>query len=174
MKAWNELLLGAIAGIVATGPMTAAMVLMHRRLPLRERYPLPPREITMKLARESGVASKLSSDTRSAATLLSHFAYGAVCGAIYTASVDPRPRAVEKGLLFGLLVWVGSYLGWLPATGILRPATEHPVRRNLLMIAAHFVWGLALAGFAKLLSEESRGALAQPFSTPGPEHDATG
>jgi hypothetical protein len=28
--------------------------------------------------------------------------------------------------------------------GILRPATEHPARRNALMIGAHVVWGVAL------------------------------
>ena len=33
-------LLGAICGVVATGPMTAAMVLWHRRLPAGEKYPL--------------------------------------------------------------------------------------------------------------------------------------
>jgi putative membrane protein len=34
-----------------------------------------------------------------------------------------------------------SYLGLLPALGILRPATEHPERRNALMIVAHLIWG---------------------------------
>ena len=28
---------------------------------------------------------------------------------------------------------------------ILSPATRHPVQRNLLMLAAHVVWGLTLA-----------------------------
>ncbi len=51
------------------------------------------------------------------------------------------------GAGFGLAVWAGSYLGWLPAAGILRPATEHPPRRVALMIAAHLVWG-ASAGLA--------------------------
>ena len=29
--------------------------------------------------------------------------------------------------------------------GILKPATRHPGRRNMLMIAAHIVWGAATA-----------------------------
>jgi putative membrane protein len=32
----------------------------------------------------------------------------------------------------------------LAALGILKPATEHPPRRNALMIAAHLIWGAVL------------------------------
>jgi len=39
---WPRVILGFICGVVATGPMTAAMVLWHRWLPAREKYPLPP------------------------------------------------------------------------------------------------------------------------------------
>jgi len=48
-----------------------------------------------------------------------------------------------KGIVFGLGVWAASYLAWLPALGILPPATEAPPRRNAVMIAAHIVWGAA-------------------------------
>jgi hypothetical protein len=54
---------------------------------------------------------------------------------------------VLAGVGFGLAVWAVSYLGWLPAAGILSPATEHPARRNALMIGAHVVWG-ATTGLA--------------------------
>jgi uncharacterized membrane protein YagU involved in acid resistance len=49
-----------------------------------------------------------------------------------------------KGMIFGLLVWFSSYLGLLPATGILHQPKEQPPRPNLLMIVAHLVWGAAL------------------------------
>jgi hypothetical protein len=64
---------------------------------------------------------------------------------------------VLAGAGFGVAVWAGSYLGWLPAAGILSPATEHPPRRNALMIASHVVWG-ATAGvvFDKLAGEDRR------------------
>lgn len=41
-------------------------------------------------------------------------------------------------------MWAGSYLELLPALGILRPATQHPVRRTALMVGAHLVWGATL------------------------------
>ena len=158
--------IGFIAGVVATGPMTTAMILWHRRLPLTERYPLPPREITMKAARVAGVSDRVSEETRSAATLLAHFGYGGAAGAIYGAVSDeiPAPTLV-KGVGAGLLLWAGSYLGLLPGTGILKMATEHPARRNALMIGAHVVWGVAMANLAELLKEESDAPGLQPFSS---------
>jgi putative membrane protein len=166
--------IGLIAGVVATGPMTVAMLLWHRRLPRHERYPLPPREITMKLARKAGVAGKMTSEERSAATFLAHFGYGGAAGAIYGAIIDEVPvRPVLKGIGFGLLVWTGSYLGFLPGMGILHSATRHPARRNLLMIGAHVVWGAATGLVTGLFKEEARGVGSRPFSSVSLRHKDT-
>ncbi|MFN2508570.1 MAG: DUF6789 family protein [Chthoniobacterales bacterium] len=159
-------MIGLIAGVVATGPMTVAMILWHRRLPASERYPLPPREITMKLAREAGVSHRMNSEVRSAATLLAHFGYGGAAGAVYGAISDEIPSSsMSKGAGFGLLLWAGSYLGLLPGAGILKTATEHPARRNLLMIASHLVWGAAMGAIAELLKEDAHGSGLKPFSS---------
>ena len=165
MDVLNRLLLGTIGGVVATGPMTVAMILLHRRLPFRERYPLPPREITMKIASKAGVAEELSAPAQTAATLLAHFGYGAAAGALYTGALNPRANPVAKGLLFGLFVWGASYLGLLPAAGVLSPATEHPGRRSALMIAAHLLWGATLGGFAKVLADEQETLAPTPLSS---------
>lgn len=159
-------LIGFIAGVVATGPMTVAMILWHRRLPVSERYPLPPREITMKLAHGAGLSQRMSSEAKSAATLLAHFGYGGAAGALYGAVREEIPApTLYKGIGFGLLLWAGSYLGLLPGTGILKAATAHPARRNLLMIGAHVVWGAATGAVADLLKEEAHGAGSRPFSS---------
>ena len=55
---------------------------------------------------------------------------------------------MANGVVYGLTVWAGSYLGLLPAAGILRPAAEHPPRRTALMIAAHVLWGGVLGALA--------------------------
>lgn len=140
----SKLLTGALAGSIATAPMTLAMEAMHRWLPPSERYPLPPSEITTKLTSEAGVDQHLDQQQHTALTLVNHFAYGAGAGSIYALLASklraPLPAALW-GIGYGLVVWTVSYLGLLPALGILRPATEHPERRNLLMIAAHVVWG---------------------------------
>jgi len=154
----NRILLGALAGLAATAPMTLAMKLMHEQLPREERYPLPPRQVTEGLAEKAGVNEQLGEEERKAATWVSHFAYGTACGALYGAV--PGVRALGhpalSGVGFGLAVWAGSYLGWLPAAGVLAPATEHPARRNALMIAAHVVWGATTGLALERLAEDGR------------------
>lgn len=143
----RRMLLGALAGMAATVPMTLAMIAMHRRLPRRERYPLPPRAVTMEVLDSVGVQEQqLDESQKSGVTLLSHFGYGAGVGALYAPLAHAvRLPPLASGCIYGLTVWAGSYLGWLPAAGLITPATEHPARRNALMITAHLVWGATTA-----------------------------
>ena len=136
----SRLLIAAIAGIVGTAAMTAAMRGLHGRLPPAERYPLPPREIEERTIGFDGEGA--AEDL----TLLAHFGFGAGAGAAMTAAKIPGP---VLGSALGVVVWLGSYMGWVPASRILRPATTHPWRRNLLMIAVHLVWGSVTAATAK-------------------------
>ncbi len=152
----KRILFGALAGLAATAPMTLAMKLMHEQLPREEQYPLPPRQVTEGVAEKAGVNRHLDEESREAATWVSHFAYGTACGALYGALSGGRAlgRPVLAGVGFGLAVWAGSYLGWLPAAGLISPATEHPARRNALMIAAHAVWGAGVGVALERLSDE--------------------
>jgi len=134
--------------------MTVLMEVGRRLLPWREQYPLPPRQITEVLACKTGVDDDLTTQEKQVATAFAHFGYGAAMGALYGGVVRPvvsTSTLGEKnhlaGVGWGLAVWTGSYLGLLPALGILSPATRHPARRNALMIAAHVVWGVALEEF---------------------------
>jgi putative membrane protein len=53
-------------------------------------------------------------------------------------------------MLFGGLVWIVSYLGWLPMTGFLSSALRHPAERNELMITAHLIWGAVIASITDM------------------------
>ena len=130
----TRLLFGGIAGFAATVAMTSVMARLHRRLPERDRYPLPPREITEQLT--GGTDGQVRRRAMAA-----HFLYGGACGAA-VAALRPNPSLAE-GATAGVAIWAGSYFGWVPGFGILRPASQHPAPRNALMIAAHLVWGAA-------------------------------
>ena len=141
----NKIVAGTLAGLTATAPMTAAMIAMHKALPAHERYPLPPRKVTMRAARRAGVKKRLDEPQRKAATLAAHFGYGAAMGGIFAMLAPRAPgRPIPKGIAWGLIVWATSYLGLLPATGLHESATRHPRERNLLMILAHIIWGGSL------------------------------
>jgi putative membrane protein len=146
------LLLGATAGFLGTIPMTIFMLAMHRFLPKWQQYALPPQEITDELADRANLKKHMDKKERLGAALASHFGYGATMGAIYSliSKRIPLPYLL-KGMLFGLVVWVASYLGLLPSLRISQSADEEPVRRNLLMIAAHIVWGSTTGIVAALL-----------------------
>lgn len=158
----NPLLKGAIAGTLATIPMTLVMSALFRRLPREQRYPLPPVLLTFRLARTLPGAPALEGRQLTATALAAHFAYGALTGAIYP--LFARTRLVQSapllmGPAYGLGVWAASYLGWIPAARLLAPATRHPARRNVLMGIAHVVWGAALAAAFERLAGSDRAAL---------------
>lgn len=154
MSLQTTLTKGALAGFAATLPMSAVMLAAHEFLPPHERYPLPPSEIVSRVAEKVGVEEAAAGSDHKLLTTASHFAYGAATGALYAALPHQiSPSSALNGTIFGLIVWAGSYLGLLPALGILRPATKHPARRNALMIAAHVVWGSALGVLVDSLQE---------------------
>jgi hypothetical protein len=140
--------------------MTSAMRRLHEKLPEQERYPLTPREIV-----DSAVT--LDEAEGRDLTTLSHFAYGAACGAVIAAT-NPRPGRRE-GAGAGIAVWLVSYMGWIPSLGLLKPATRHPASRNLLMVAAHIVWGLATAKAIREIGEARETIFAN-----GPDLDIPG
>ncbi len=141
----RTLLFGALAGMAATTAMTGVMRNLYPRLPAGERYPLPPREITERMAKMAGInASERALET---STVALHFIAGAATGAAFPLITRSRSPVVGAG--YGIALWAVSYLGWLPAAGVLKPATRHPWRRNVLMLAAHALWGGALASGLK-------------------------
>jgi hypothetical protein len=152
----NGMLIGAAAGVAATVPMTFVMETLHERLDGEPARPLPPREVTEGMAARAGVHHELSEQDKQDLTLAAHFAYGASCGAVF-GLVAPRsaPLAIATGMAFGLGVWAGSYLGWLPAMGVRHHARHDPVERSGLMIAAHVVWG-GVAGAIIGVSRDER------------------
>ncbi len=168
----SRMLIGAIAGFAGTLVMTAAMSRLHRRLPGKERYPLTPREIVDSSSEQLGVA--LSDEAAIDATTAAHFLYGAATGSVLgAANVRIGPAT---GAMAGVAVWVASYLGWIPGAGILKPATAHPPRRNLLMIAAHMVWGAATARAMRelVLARETMLAAGEDRDAPPAGREASG
>lgn len=142
----DRIVQGAVSGLLATVPMTAVMTMGHRQLPWHERKPLPPRPITMNVAKAVGLYGHLNEEQKSQMAMAAHYGYGAAAGALFGALSSERSTpGTGKGIVLGLAVWAVSYLALLPALGIFKAASHEPIRRNLLMILAHIVWGISLA-----------------------------
>lgn len=156
MRAFDRALLGVLASVAATMAMTATMRRLHTMLPDDERYPLPPREIV-----DRSVPAVDERQARSR-TMLAHFGFGGLAGALFAL----LPVIRGGGIAYGLGVWALSYLGWIPAARILTPAHRHPLRWNLLMIAAHIVWGLTLSKALKEMEDAADEAFASYCKRP--------
>jgi uncharacterized membrane protein YagU involved in acid resistance len=133
--------------------MTVFMETAHERLPGEPPRPLPPREVAEGLSVKAGVRSDMSERDLQDLTLALHVGYGSATGALFGVMAPKHPvAAIGAGMVFGLAVWAGSYLGWLPKFGVRQPIGYDPVARTRLMVAAHLVWGAA----AGLLAAKSR------------------
>ncbi len=78
-----------------------------------------------------------------------HFAFGAGVGALFGVLHAQLPARVRRhpalsGAAYATLVWAVSYQGWVPALGILPPATRDAPGRPATMLLAHWVYGATL------------------------------
>lgn len=134
----------AFAGFIATGPMTLVMQFLHETLP-RERRPLPPQVITERALQTVGLDDELSEESKKATTMAAHFGYGTAAGTLYgPLSQMLNLPPVLGGIGYGLAVGAASYLGWLPLAKLYPSALRETPERNLMLIAAHCVWGAVL------------------------------
>jgi putative membrane protein len=149
-------LIGATAGLVATIPMSAWMIIGKRLLSWRSQEPLPPVQITRNALRAVNLDRKLSGEQETALSVVNHFAYGAGVGGVYSQIFSPQSAdsAVASGITFGLGVWTASYMGWLPGVGLYRSPGNDTIGRTNLMIAAHMVWGGTLGLMSHFLSRQ--------------------
>lgn len=142
----NSILRGAWSGVMATSSMTLSLFRTHKALPWKEKSPLPPAIITDALQRKIGLFPNAKADVKEQATMVSHFGYGVVGGIAYAVIADKLPihSPLLKGSLFGLSIWAASYYGLIPALDLKSEGEDMTSKRNLMMIAAHVVWGAAL------------------------------
>jgi uncharacterized membrane protein YagU involved in acid resistance len=105
---------------------------------------LPPEKITAKMLHRSGIGH--SGAQQDALATVLHFGFGATAGAGFGV-LAPRSLIVRvpAGLTYGAAIWGVSYMGWVPALGIMPPAERDRRDRQAVMLAAHLVYGTALA-----------------------------
>lgn len=146
----------ALAGTIATLPMTVFMLATQRLLPRGQRYELPPELLMKEISQRTHTRLHWNKKLIVGATLVSHFGYGGAMGALYSPLEKQRSLpAPLLGTLFGLLVWAGNYLGLLPLLRSRAGGHREPGQRNFMMIVAHVVWGSSLGIIANILPQKN-------------------
>jgi len=84
---------------------------------------------------------------RNMLAVMSHLGFGAAAGGLF-ALLHGRLRLpialALQGMAYGLAVWLVSYMGWIPAFGLMPAATRDEPRRPVVMVFAHGVYGVVL------------------------------
>jgi hypothetical protein len=152
----NDVVRGAWAGMVATVPMSAWMLVAQQGGFLGQ---APPRKIVRRLLGKSRVPWGWRRDHRLTSTL-GHFAFGAAAGALFGAVVPRklgRPTRTLLGSGYGVAIWAAAYAWLLPALDLMPPPRRDRPGRPRAMLLAHVVFGAVL------------GALARRRPAPSPE-----
>ena len=154
MKVVAPLLVGAMAGAVSTVAMSAVMVGAKRAGVTGE---LPPERITRRAIDKVSV-EPLDDRTEDAIAAVAHLGFGSVVGALFglltTGTVAVRGSlaiAALTGMLYATGIWLVSYQGWVPALGVMPPASGDRRGRVVTMLTAHWVYGAALGILVRLL-----------------------
>src|ERR687893_608994 len=143
MRTLNTLVKGAVAGGLATLPMSGVMLAAGKAGLMGQQ---PPERITEAALDAVGVEQP-SEEVEKTATTAAHLGYGVAMGAAFALlqeQLRPSTPPVLSGIGFGLALWALSYAGWVPALGIMsRPEHDRPGRPES-MVAAHVVYGATL------------------------------
>jgi hypothetical protein len=151
----NRLLRGALAGAAATAPMSAVMV-GAKRFGLMGG--MPPEKITARVLRRRGI--RPSEEQQDALATAFHFGFGTGAGAIFGLIAPSRLVArLPLGMAYGAAIWGVSYMGWVPAFGIMPAADRDRRDRQVVMLAGHLVYGTALA---LMVGRRARGDSTDP------------
>lgn len=138
----SRLVVGAVAGFVATLAITSAIRRLRTKRSAPTRNLMTPRRLTATPSHRSRASPDLM--------LVAHFAYGAGCGAVM-AALSPRIGRAG-GALAGATVWLTAHMGWLPALGAVGPAPNRGLRQEAASLAAHISWGVSTAQAIRELS----------------------
>jgi len=150
---------GAIGGGLATIAMSLVM-LGARRVGLVDE--LPPDRMAA-VALDAADQRVRTGRAREALAVVLHVGFGVATGVLfgilYRRLRLPVP-ALPQGVVYGSLVWLISYMGWVPALGLMPAATRDGPRRPVVMVLAHGVYGAVL------------GALVGCWGAPSPHQHA--
>lgn len=146
----RSILIGGFAGVLATVPMTAVM-LAGKRLGLVG--DMPPKLVADVALNARGESDPGAFKATAVATEL-HLYVGAINGAVYTTlmnRVGPKLPAALEGALFGIIVWLMGYRGWMPQLKIMPPIEKDRPDRQAVLVISHLVYGAVLGIVARAM-----------------------
>ncbi|MBA2518051.1 MAG: DUF1440 domain-containing protein [Chloroflexia bacterium] len=133
---------GLISGALATAPMTLVLA-VSRWLGLFRTA--PPEQIAKNAAAEAGLEEVTDDPEFGPIWLGLHVVFGAGSGLGFGLVRPFLPRSpVAGGAVYGLIVWAVNYVGLMPVLGLFPSPRQAGIRRTVVMIVAHIVYGTVM------------------------------
>jgi putative membrane protein len=95
---------------------------------------------------------RLSGTALDIATSIAHLAFGGAAGGVYslvTMPAGPVRAGPRFGYVYGALIWAMAYLGVLPRLRLVSRPGQGGWTREVVMLAAHLVYGGVLGQLAR-------------------------
>jgi hypothetical protein len=148
----DRVLIGAVAGAVATIPQSAAVwglksAGVYRRTP-------PPEKVSREMTEAVLGPDAIPAQWFTPMMIAQHVGFGAAAGAAFGALTGIIRPTVVAGVLVGLAIWKASYDGWIPALRIMPPAGKDEEGRQVALVVAHVAYGLALGAIVDRLTSK--------------------
>jgi len=158
-----SIIAGVWQGAVGTVAMSVVMLGAQRLGLLRKQ---PPEEIVEHGLRR-GLGVRAGETVENSLAVAAHIGFGASAGAVFAGlhRAVRQPPSALTGMVYGLLIWLANYSGWIPALRIMPPPSRDRPGRPATMILAHLAYGGVLGGRLgrpPQASAGSRGAGSKP------------
>jgi hypothetical protein len=134
---------GAFGGVLGTAGMSGLMLAAGKAGLMGEH---PPDKIAGAALDAVGIHEP-DEEAQDAVASVLHLGFGMGCGALFGLLHRCLPFRVHgalHGMFFASIIWATSYQGWLPALGIMPPASEDHPDRPRVMFVAHLIYGALL------------------------------
>lgn len=156
----KRMALGASAGLVGTFALQALRGASQKWMP-QTMPPIrrDPGDYMVDRAKELvpyARRNRIPDAAEKAASMSLALGYGMTFGAVYAALRPEGGRTWLDGALLGLGTWAAGYLGWLPATGLMRPLWKQEAPQAIAPAVHHALYGMATVGTYDLLEQATR------------------
>ncbi len=165
---WKGLLIGAVAGLVASWTMDRFQDVWIAVTPedkseesekeqdaKSEGEDKSNDDATVKAASavsEGLFEHQLTPEEKKIAGPVVHYAVGATSGMVYGVAAEFLPEvATGFGLPYGTAFWLVVDEGAVPLLGLAKPPTEYPLSNHIYALASHLVFGATAEGVRRLL-----------------------
>lgn len=125
--------------------------------------PFPPRTADRIPEPQVLVSLFTHHSTPAVVSLIIHFAFSTVIGAIYGVLVEVFPIvALGLGTVFGIVIFVGAHEIVMPIIGLTPAAWNLPRAEQLSEFFGHAIWGLAIEVFRLVFRARFSGTVNDP------------